>query len=152
MGQILGIKLIYERNGSSSALKSGSNSIFVDAISEIKKMTEVGFKRNFWVQSKCNAITDDYTFGPKIGEGTYGHVYKAVNKVSKKEVAIKQIARSHVKNFERLKHEIEILKLVDHPNIVRVLEVYEDARNICFVMELCQGGELFDAIQKCGKF
>lgn len=42
--------------------------------------------------------------------------------------------------------EIEILKQVDHPNIVRLIDVFEDDRHWCLVMELMQGGELFDQI------
>jgi calcium/calmodulin-dependent protein kinase I len=42
--------------------------------------------------------------------------------------------------------EIEILKQVDHPNIVRLVDVFEDDRHWCLVMELMQGGELFDQI------
>lgn len=46
----------------------------------------------------------------------------------------------------RLKYEIDILKNLDHPNIVRLYEVFEDQRNIYLVTELCTGGELFDEI------
>jgi|TARA_B110000285_G_C15011927_1_gene556928 calcium-dependent protein kinase len=40
--------------------------------------------------------------------------------------------------------EIEILKTIDHPNVVKLIDVYEDERHICLVMELMEGGELFD--------
>ena len=46
----------------------------------------------------------------------------------------------------RLKYEIDILKNLDHPNIVRLYEVYEDKSSIYLVTELCSGGELFDEI------
>lgn len=42
--------------------------------------------------------------------------------------------------------EIEILKSLDHPNIVNLVDVFEDERHFCLVMELMQGGELFDQI------
>ena len=42
--------------------------------------------------------------------------------------------------------EIEILKTIDHPNVVKLIDVYEDERHICLVMELMEGGELFDQI------
>jgi len=40
--------------------------------------------------------------------------------------------------------EIEILKKIDHPNIVKLYDVFEDERFWCLVMELMKGGELFD--------
>lgn len=52
----------------------------------------------------------------------------------------------------RLKYEIDILKNLDHPNIVRLFEVYEDEKHIYLVTELCTGGELFDEILKRKQF
>ena len=48
--------------------------------------------------------------------------------------------------------EIEIMKNLDHPHIIKLFETYEDERNLYLVMELCEGGELFDHIQKEGHF
>lgn len=46
----------------------------------------------------------------------------------------------------RLEYEIDILKNLDHPNILRLYEVFEDKKYIYLVTEYCQGGELFDEI------
>jgi calcium-dependent protein kinase len=46
----------------------------------------------------------------------------------------------------RLKYEVNILKNLDHPNIVRLYEVFEEKKNIYLVTELCEGRELFDEI------
>lgn len=46
----------------------------------------------------------------------------------------------------RLKYEIDILKNLDHPNIVKLYEVFEDKTYIYLITELCSGGELFDVI------
>ena len=51
-----------------------------------------------------------------------------------------------------LGNEIDILKQVDHPNIVKCYDIYEDEKYIYIVMELLQGGELFDQILKHEKF
>lgn len=48
--------------------------------------------------------------------------------------------------------EMAIMKLLDHPNIVRLYETFEDQRNVYLILELCTGGELFDRIVADGKF
>eukprot|EP00358_Blepharisma_japonicum_P002185 CAMPEP_0202955304 /NCGR_PEP_ID=MMETSP1395-20130829/51696_1 /ASSEMBLY_ACC=CAM_ASM_000871 /TAXON_ID=5961 /ORGANISM="Blepharisma japonicum, Strain Stock R1072" /LENGTH=484 /DNA_ID=CAMNT_0049671735 /DNA_START=196 /DNA_END=1650 /DNA_ORIENTATION=+ len=68
----------------------------------------------------------------------------------KRLYAIKSICKDHVKkNLESMKRELEILKLADHPNIVKLYEIYEDTKYIHLVMEYCSGGDLCDyLIQK----
>ena len=48
--------------------------------------------------------------------------------------------------------EFEILKTLDHPNIVRMFEMYLDDKNFYLISEYCQGGELFDRIKKAKCF
>lgn len=52
----------------------------------------------------------------------------------------------------RLLYEIDILKNLDHPNIIKLYEVFEDSDYIHLVTELCTGGELFDEIVSKEKF
>ena len=48
----------------------------------------------------------------------------------------------------RLRYEIDILKNLDHPNILKLYEVFEDKSKIYLVTEICNGGELFDEVIK----
>merc|ERR1719291_1578291 len=57
-----------------------------------------------------------------------------------------------MKNVDRFKQEIAIMKMMDHPNIIKLYETFEDHRNIYLVMEICAGGELFDKIIESGHF
>merc|ERR1712203_785421 len=59
---------------------------------------------------------------------------------------------AQMKNIDRFKQEIAIMKMGDHPNIIKLFETFEDHRNIYLVMELCIGGELFDRIIEAGHF
>lgn len=52
----------------------------------------------------------------------------------------------------RLRYEIDILKNLDHPNIMKLYEVFEDSQSIYLVSELCKGGELFDELMKKKNF
>jgi calcium-dependent protein kinase len=53
-------------------------------------------------------------------------------------------------NIKILHQELSLLRSLDHPNIIRFYETYEDERYIHFVMEYCSGGELFEKILKKG--
>jgi calcium-dependent protein kinase len=46
--------------------------------------------------------------------------------------------------------EIDIMKELDHPHVIKLFDVFEDARFVYLVMELCEGGELFDKIIEKG--
>ena len=61
------------------------------------------------------------------------------------KVAIKVIDKSKLseEDLESLKNEVFIMQTVDHPNIVKYFETYDDKKFIYLVMELCTGGELF---------
>jgi calcium-dependent protein kinase len=51
-----------------------------------------------------------------------------------------------------MRQEIEIMKNLDHPNIIKLINVFEDSLDLFLVMELCNGGELFDQIEQRGSF
>jgi len=88
----------------------------------------------------------------KLGEGSYGAVSKCTNKSTGVTRAVKSISKAQMKNLDRFKQEIQIMKIMDHPNIIKLYESFEDHRNIYLVLELCTGGELFDRIIDAGHF
>mmetsp|Transcript_47911 Transcript_47911/g.113864 ORF Transcript_47911/g.113864 Transcript_47911/m.113864 type:complete len:612 (+) Transcript_47911:62-1897(+) len=88
----------------------------------------------------------------KLGEGSYGQVTTGTHKVSGQVRAIKSIDSSRIADMSRFEAEVTIQQELDHPNIVRLYEVFRDSRKFYLVMELCQGGELFDAIIAAGSF
>merc|ERR1740121_3181598 len=75
-----------------------------------------------------------------------------MNKVTGVSRAIKTIPKSAMTNLERFRAEIAIMKVMDHPNIIKLHETFEDHKCIYLVMELCLGGELFDRIIGTGRF
>ncbi|EER11618.1 Calcium-dependent protein kinase, putative [Perkinsus marinus ATCC 50983] len=127
-------------NGNSSSLPS-------------KQVAEGGFARANFIVDNTGTLTDFYELeGKKLGQGSYGSVSKAINKSTAAVRAVKTISKSHVKNIDRFKQEIAIMKMLDHPNIIKLFETFEDHRNIYLIMELCTGGELFDRIIEVGHF
>jgi calcium-dependent protein kinase len=109
--------------------------------------------RGMFIQSSKKAINDFYNMDKKkLGEGSYGSVCRGRHRSTGDVRAIKRISKKQTHNMERLRQEIEIMKAMDHPNIISLFETYEDQHFIYLVMELCTGGELFDRIISAGSF
>lgn len=118
-----------------------------------KEVKDGGIGHAQFIIDNTGKITEHYDLNKtKLGEGSYGSVCKATNKSTKAIRAVKTIAKTQMKNLERFKQEIAIMKMMDHPNIIKLFETFEDHRNIYLVMELCSGGELFDRIIESGHF
>merc|ERR1711971_243340 len=91
----------------------------------------------------------------EIGSGGYGKVFIATDKeFGQKKVAIKKVNKnmcmSDPKKLDALHKEVQIMKELDHPNICKLLETYETQQVMYFVMECCEGGEVFDRIMDAG--
>ncbi|GAB2220053.1 hypothetical protein Drorol1_Dr00007696 [Drosera rotundifolia] len=101
-------------------------------------------------------IKDKYTFGRELGRGEFGITYQCTEIESGESFACKTISKEKLRtevDVEDVRREVEIMKqLPRHPNIVAFKEVYEDAKAVYLVMELCEGGELFDRIVARGHY
>lgn len=99
-------------------------------------------------------INKYYEFADRLGKGAYATVKKAIRKRDHHEFAVKVIRKSKLDAGElaRVSDEIEINYRVDHPNCVKLYEIFEDEKYIYLVMELLTGGELFDRIVQAGHF
>jgi len=118
-----------------------------------KAMQKGGIGTAMFIMDNPGKILDFYDVdSKKLGEGSYGSVSKGRNKSTGAVRAVKTISKAQMKNIERFKQEIAIMKMMDHPNIIKLHESFEDRRNIYLVMELCSGGELFDRIIEVGHF
>ncbi|XP_056410347.1 serine/threonine-protein kinase 33 isoform X2 [Hyla sarda] len=96
------------------------------------------------------AIQQIYTFGEKLGQGSFGVVIEATHGETGKKWAIKKVNRekagsSAVKLLER---EVSILKTVNHNHIIHLEEVFETPKRVYLVMELCEGGELREILHR----
>lgn len=65
-------------------------------------------------------------------------------------MAVKQIKKSKISDeeLEMLRNEIEVLKICNHPNIVKLIDIFEDSKKIHLVLELLKGGDLYDYMEK----
>ena len=99
-------------------------------------------KLNLAIQNK--SLFDKYEVKQKIGKGKFGLVKYGINKETKKPVAIKIMAKKNMdkSDLELAKVEIDILKIGQHPNIIKLYDIYENENYIYIIMEYCSGGDL----------
>jgi calcium/calmodulin-dependent protein kinase I len=110
-------------------------------------------ERERWVSALQHAahvvpIEDDYVIGKELGRGRFSVVCECVHKVTGVHCAVKIIDKSTIEPEEKslLRTEIAVLKLVNHPNIIKLEGLYESKQYIYIVMEMLKGGELFERI------
>ena len=115
--------------------------------------------RNYAIQRKNTNIFDVYEKIQFLGEGAFGSVYKVKRKASSsREIvrALKEISKEKIgsseENEEELRNEIEVLKNLDHPNIMKIFEFFEDENNIYLIAEFCGGGDIAGLMDKYGVF
>ncbi|XP_068116865.1 serine/threonine-protein kinase 33 [Hyperolius riggenbachi] len=100
------------------------------------------------------AIQQIYTFGRKLGQGSFGVVIEATHKESGKKWAIKKVNREKAGSsaVKLLEQEVSILKRVNHEHVIHLEEVFETPKRMYLVMELCEGGELREILQRRKRF
>ena len=85
-----------------------------------------------------------------LGEGNFGMVIKGEDKVTKQIRAIKIIKKQKLMetnpDFSLLSNEYKIMANIDHPNLIRLYESYEDPKYFYFVLEYLSGKTLFDKL------
>lgn len=90
-----------------------------------------------------------------LGQGAYGKVVSIQSKNSGKKYALKVVAKKLIENLrmvDQLKNEVNIMRKLNHPNIVTLVTHFEDIKNIYFVMELAQEGHLYSRLKKQGVY
>ncbi|XP_057544383.1 CBL-interacting serine/threonine-protein kinase 23-like [Amaranthus tricolor] len=95
-----------------------------------------------------------YELGRTLGEGTFAKVKFARNIETNEHVAIKILDKEKVlkhKMIGQIKREISTMKLIRHPNVIRLFEVMASKTKIYIVLEFVTGGELFDKIASKGR-
>ncbi|XP_076319505.1 MAP/microtubule affinity-regulating kinase 3-like isoform X5 [Tachypleus tridentatus] len=88
-----------------------------------------------------------------IGKGNFAKVKLAKHLPTGKEVAIKIIDKTQLNpsSLQKLFREVKIMKLLDHPNIVKLYQVIETEKTLYLVMEYASGGEVFDYLVAHGR-
>ena len=134
--------------------RKGKRSI---SLTQKKKMGSQIFKEELKLKVSINTIIEEnsglpnqkYKIISKLGDGSYGIVYLAVNIITKQNVAMKKInkVKENAIDDMEIKNEIEILKKLDHPNIVKIIEFFSTPKAYYIITDFCACGELYNQIK-----
>ena len=86
-----------------------------------------------------------------IGEGSFSQVYQGTDIIKNTLVAVKRIRVGDIRSkiaARLLECEISVLKIVNHPNIIKCLDVHTSINNCYIIMELCEAGDLDMELKK----
>jgi calcium-dependent protein kinase len=117
--------------------------------------TNVNLTNDLLIGKSKNNPKEDYTMIKILGEGSYARVYKVKNRLTSAVYAMKVINKSYsctVEEENEILNEINILKTMDHPSILKIFEFYSNKTSYSIVTELCPQGELFNEIIQKGPF
>lgn len=115
-----------------------------DSISKEKKMSDELDN----ISIPFADIRKDYIFGMVIGRGSFAEVRLCKRRNNQIIHAAKSIYKPKIdsEKLNQLFFEINLLKTLDHPNIIKFSEAYQDDKYLHIIIEYCEGGELFDKI------
>jgi calcium-dependent protein kinase len=139
--------------GKTSSTKSLENMVETKKTKRNNKMEEeekkLAITSNMIVSKSDGLPTENYQVIKKLGEGSYGVVWRVKHLITGQERAMKKILKNFKSKREtesEIINEIEILKKLDHPNIVKIFEFYNAADGYYIITEYCNKGELFAQI------
>lgn len=138
----------------SSAPSSGSpqsqNTVFSKRALSVEVIGTVDSKA--FLPERCQSSISSRYFQScdPFAEGGSATVYEGMDKVSCQRVAIKRVPTQAGKQNHNFRREVQIMKELDHPSICKLLETYEEDKVLFCVLELCEGGELFQRVVKDG--
>ena len=100
----------------------------------------------------------DYNWKDRIGKGNFATVYAWERKTDNMKFAVKSLDKKKILEAKNkwgnniLLNEIDIMRVCDHPGIIKLYDIYEEEKIVHLVLELLQGGELFEWIKAKGMY
>ena len=98
-------------------------------------------------------INEFYSIEEKaIGSGSFGEIKLGTHKITNEKRAIKILLKKQIENNLKFNEEIQMMKILDHPGIIKFFECFEDKIRVYIVMEYCSGGDLLQRIESQAVF
>lgn len=137
----------------SSSIGWGSYSEDHSSVSSVGRASVKFCAGNFVAQRRADeSLEAHYQVGDLLGEGGYGEVYACRHKESGVERAVKVIAKEELQDNQKVLQEFEMLKEIDHPNVLKVYELFECPNCYYIISDIVKGGELYDELERLGSF
>ena len=121
-----------------------------DITGNIREESQISISNRLFINEIKEVPEKKYKIKKLLGVGSYGRVFLAQNINTLEYIAMKEIPKTaeDLLTDSEIMDEIEILKNLDHPDIVRIMEFYNTEESYYIINEYCPGGELFDQINK----
>jgi calcium-dependent protein kinase len=120
-------------------------------VGPVTRSSQIKIRASTFILQRSGLPSDFYEMVSIIGEGSFGTVCHVFHKFSGEKRAMKIINKEILSKgytFNDIEAEINILKSLDHPNIIKVYEFFVDDINFYIITELCSEGSLFDKLEK----
>ena len=117
----------------------------------------IRFDQNIIISEYRSDPEEDYKTVKFLGEGSFASVYAVQNRLTGILRAMKSLKRKVSSDSpgnpdKVILNEINILREMDHPNILKIFSFYSNPKSYDIITELCSGGELFDELEENGPF
>ena len=111
----------------------------------------INFNSNIFIKKLSNDPFYEYSKEKLLGKGSYGEVYLVKNNITGTIRAMKVIDKNNEEEEltdEEILNEINILKKIDHPNIIKLFEFYSNKSTYYLILEFCEGGNLYEFVDE----
>eukprot|EP00742_Colponemidia_sp_Colp-10_P001686 GILJ01001807.1.p1 GENE.GILJ01001807.1~~GILJ01001807.1.p1 ORF type:complete len:588 (-),score=66.08 GILJ01001807.1:162-1925(-) len=149
--KLIKIGTVDDKHGMRLVTDKGSHDLYANSAEELLSWITA-------LKSLCVILfnfEEEYVILKKLGQGSFAEVHTARHIRTNRTYAVKSINKQLVKSSKRemaVRNEMEIMKELEHPNVITLYEVFESTNHIHLVLEYLRGGEVFDRLLLKGRF
>jgi 5'-AMP-activated protein kinase catalytic alpha subunit len=143
-----------EENRPENSCKREKTPIAKEVVESKQRFLNIDKSKGSIIMDNVPIVLGQYRLGKTLGIGAFGKVKMAFHIITGQKVAVKILNKGKIKHMEmaeKVRREINILKMCTHPHIIRLYEVIDTPSDIFVIMEYVSGGELFDFIVSRGR-
>ena len=111
-------------------------------------MKKISYNKSDFIPVGSGDYNKKYLIIQELGMGAFSKVFRVENKKTNEVFACKELIKTKIKDEEKFRNEIEIMSKCDHPNIVKLIEIYEDKRYYDIITEELCGGTLLERLME----